>query len=596
MLNRHRWTLVVSLLLAGSVPIGAAFAQTALGTPTITLDANYIYWTPVPGAEAYDLIRADLGALRQSGGDYTTAVRACLQDGYPASLELKQRYQGVPKPGEAFLFLMRATTQSDPGTFDSGGAGQQGSRDAEIKAALVSCYESTTPQSRISIKGDNQFTSSRGVVAGTGTPGDPYVISGWDIRCGNPAGSPGIEIQDTTAPFVIRDVLVHECQDAIVLERTSQGSIERSHLEGDQRGVVLIDSDGTRLDGNMFLSVLDTAIAVSGGNGHLIRRNYISNVPVGIDLEAVQGATIYRNNMLYNTTQAVVHGGCCIEWSRPLPDGGNFWSDYDGPDLCAGANQDLCDATSYDNDGIGDWAWAVPDYGADRYPFMTLVSDDGDTGPPSATITAPAQGAVTSQAPLVVSGQADDAGVGVDHVEVRQNSGAWTTATGVKPWQTNYALAPGENLIEAAAVDREGNRSPTAWTTITYNVPVTWALSITTSQASYPPGVAVPITVRVTNTSPVTGSLTFPDTCEATFTVANAGGTVLYDQLAHDGCFEVIYSRSVAAGGSLTYSFSWAQVNDQGAPVPAGANYTLRGYSRAYETVPPRSTAVSITP
>ena len=35
MLNRNRWTLVVSLLLAGSMPVGAALAQTSLGTPTL---------------------------------------------------------------------------------------------------------------------------------------------------------------------------------------------------------------------------------------------------------------------------------------------------------------------------------------------------------------------------------------------------------------------------------------------------------------------------------------------------------------------------------------------------------------------------------
>ncbi|HKQ97400.1 MAG TPA: NosD domain-containing protein [Candidatus Polarisedimenticolia bacterium] len=595
-MNFNRWTLVVSVLLAGSMPIGAALAQTPLGTPTISLDANNLYWTSVEGATGYDLIRADLGALRQSGGDYTSAVRACLGDDLPA-LQLQQAYWGVPKVGEAFIFLVRAVTDSEAGTFDSGETGQQGSRDAEIKAAATACFEPVTPRGRISINGDGQFTSSRGVVAGTGSVNDPFVIAGWDIVCGNPANAPGIEIRNATAEFVIRDVRVRSCLDGIVLDSDRVSNVVRSRLTDDQRGIVLTNhASGANIEGNRFDAISGTAIAVLGGGGYWFRRNTITGAPVGIDLEAVQGAFIYRNNLIGNATQAIAHDGCCLHWSQPLPDGGNYWSDYSGTDLCAGTNQNFCNPASWDNDGIGDQQRLVPDTWSDLYPFMTPLSDEGDTLPPSAGITVPSQGEVSYEAPFTVRGQADDTGVGVDHVEVRHNGGAWGWANALAPWTRDITLAPGENVIEAVAIDRSGNRSPIARTTMTYNAPVVWGSSLMTSQASYPPGVAVPITLRVTNTSAWAGSLTFPDTCEASFTVANAGGTILYDQLAHDGCFTVIYSRSVPAGGSVSYSFNWMQVNDQGVPVPAGANYTIRGFSRSWASVPAQSTVVTITP
>lgn len=595
MLNRNQWTLFVSVVIAGSMLIGTALAQSTLGTPTISVDGNNLTWTWVDGATGYDLIRADLGALRQSGGDYTSAVRVCLGDDLPA-LKFQQPYQGVPKVGEAFIFLIRAVTESEAGTFDSGGAGQQGSRDAEITAAATACFEPVTPRGRISINGDGQFTSSRGVVGGTGSTIDPFVIAGWDIVCGNPANAPGIEIRNASAAFIIRDVRVRSCQDGIVLASNWGGVVVRSRLTGDQRGIVLIDNaGGNYLEGNQFDTIAGTAISVLGGGGNRFLRNTITGASVGIDLEN-SGGTFYRNNFIGNSIQAIDHGACCSDWSQPLPDGGNYWSDYAGSDVCAGTNQDLCNATYYDNDGIGDQQRPVPVNGTDLYPFMTPVNDEGDTLPPSAAITVPFQGEVTYQAPFTVRGQANDAGVGVHHVEVRHNGGAWASASALAPWTRDITLAPGENLIEAVAIDRNGNRSPIARTTMTYNAPVVWGSSLTTSQASYPPGVAVPITLRVINTSAWTGTLTFPDTCEASFTVANAGGTVLYNQLAHDGCFNVIYSRSVPAGGSLTYSFDWMQVNDQGVPVPVGANYTIRGFSRSWSSVPAQSIVVAITP
>ena len=38
-----------------------------------------------------------------------------------------------------------------------------------------------TPHDVIRINGDSDFNSSHGVVSGSGTQDDPYIISGWDI-------------------------------------------------------------------------------------------------------------------------------------------------------------------------------------------------------------------------------------------------------------------------------------------------------------------------------------------------------------------------------------------------------------------------------
>ena len=61
------------------------------------------------------------------------------------------------------------------------------------------------PHSPIVIHGDGDFTAANGVTQGDGSEANPYVIEGWAI---DTSYSPGIEVRDVTAYFVIRDVSV----------------------------------------------------------------------------------------------------------------------------------------------------------------------------------------------------------------------------------------------------------------------------------------------------------------------------------------------------------------------------------------------------
>ena len=57
--------------------------------------------------------------------------------------------------------------------------------------------ESLKPHDNITIRSDEQFDAAHGVVAGSGTPKDPYVISGWKVH--------HIHIADTAAAVVIEN-------------------------------------------------------------------------------------------------------------------------------------------------------------------------------------------------------------------------------------------------------------------------------------------------------------------------------------------------------------------------------------------------------
>ena len=111
------------------------------GRPEMTLADDFfvgttLSWTTLPDASAYDVVVGAIGVLRSGGGDFTAATLACLADDTgTASLTVA----GTPPSGDGFWFLVRPVNACGNGTYDSGGSGQAGSRDAELAAAVAAC-------------------------------------------------------------------------------------------------------------------------------------------------------------------------------------------------------------------------------------------------------------------------------------------------------------------------------------------------------------------------------------------------------------------------------------------------------------------------
>ena len=104
----------------------------------LSTTSSGVSWTVDDEAKSYDVIRGDLHALRATGGDYTPSVSACL-----ASLAtgVNAPDAGVPLPGQDWYYVLRSRYSGalDPGSWDDGGPGQQGSRDTEIAASANGC-------------------------------------------------------------------------------------------------------------------------------------------------------------------------------------------------------------------------------------------------------------------------------------------------------------------------------------------------------------------------------------------------------------------------------------------------------------------------
>ncbi len=164
----------------------------------------------------------------------------------------------------------------------------------------------------IRISSDGGFTAANGVVSGSGTAKDPYIIQGWDI---NSTATPGIVISGTSAYFIIRNIRVHgnqpfgtplqDAKDAISLQNVQNGRIEGSQISSAGWAIRLEYSSNNVIANNLIEQVY-SGIRILGGSGNIVQAN-------SIDRHLVTGIQVASssNLVLYNR---VSRGGFC--WAR----------------------------------------------------------------------------------------------------------------------------------------------------------------------------------------------------------------------------------------------------------------------------------------
>jgi parallel beta-helix repeat protein len=268
----------------------------------------------------------------------------------------------------------------------------------------------------IYIFGDAGFTYSNGVIAGTGTQADPYVIEGWQIAPSK--GDYGITIDHTTRYFVIRHCVIGQARDgAIVFNSVENGRIEGCLLVRSEAGVELVNSRYNTLSGNLILENRYGVVMVARSVDNVIAGNsFVTNGLSGID---VAGQNVWF-----------------------LDGKGNYWSDYFGTDS--------------NNDGIGDQPYYLV---GDPAPLMASPVSGSDFPPCTPCVAGSAQSQngmilVTSRTPIEL--RATDPGSGVAGIYFAIDDGQWMSYT-----QPFTLTGPdGVHRVSYYAVDRLGNREP----------------------------------------------------------------------------------------------------------------------------------------
>ncbi len=118
--------------------------------------------------------------------------------------------------------------------------------------SFLALAESHTP---ITILGNGDFTKANGVVAGTGTADDPYLITGWEIDVPQTV-SYAVDVENTTAHFVLRGLIIRGAVDpngaAIHLGFVSGATIQGCSISNSVNGVEIASSTGVTLTGNVL--------------------------------------------------------------------------------------------------------------------------------------------------------------------------------------------------------------------------------------------------------------------------------------------------------------------------------------------------------
>jgi nitrous oxidase accessory protein NosD len=82
----------------------------------------------------------------------------------------------------------------------------------------------------------------------------------------------------------------------------------------------------------------------------------------------------YHNNLIDNAQQVFVAESSTNTWDNGYPDGGNYWSNYNGRDTASGENQ-----ANPGSDGIGDLPFVIDSTNKDAYPLMNPFQTSEDS-------------------------------------------------------------------------------------------------------------------------------------------------------------------------------------------------------------------------
>jgi len=137
-------------------------------------------------------------------------------------------------------------------------------------------------------------------------------------------------------------------------------------------GIYLTSCNYNTFFGNTITNSTWYGVYLKSCNENTFSGNTITNSKYyGVCLNYSQSNIIYHNNFINNPTQAYVLGSYYNYWDYGYPSGGNYWSDYKGPDN--------------NFDGVGDTPYTIGDYNIDHYPLMNpwdktppVTTDDYD--------------------------------------------------------------------------------------------------------------------------------------------------------------------------------------------------------------------------
>jgi uncharacterized repeat protein (TIGR01451 family) len=167
-----------------------------------------------------------------------------------------------------------------------------------LKPAAADLSDNHSP---ITINGDLQFTTGNGVVSGSGTKVDPYVIENWIISNDS---SMGILISNTNAFFVIRNCTVYGSNSCgIRLNNVVNGRVENNNVFNcSQYGIYLNYVSNSAFANNTISSCI-YGIYIYYVSNNALTGNTVFKCFYGIYLYPSSSGSVLTENNVFNCSQ-----------------------------------------------------------------------------------------------------------------------------------------------------------------------------------------------------------------------------------------------------------------------------------------------------
>jgi parallel beta-helix repeat protein len=224
---------------------------------------------------------------------------------------------------------------------------------------------------------------SHNIVGGITAKGSYNLIANNSI-IGNPRGI-GLE-GGSNNNTVTGNVIESSNYSGIVLEfyvPSSNDTIKGNIIRNNSCGIKILNGNNTLITNNIITNNsvgidIDRAWVPEEpkppyANNTIIENNTIAYNKYGLIFYNANNSHVYHNNILKNHEGQAFDNvynylGIINYWDNGYPEGGNYWSDYNGSDVYRGQNQDIPGG-----DDIGDTPYNIVGYGIsskDSYPLM----------------------------------------------------------------------------------------------------------------------------------------------------------------------------------------------------------------------------------
>ncbi|MBU4143468.1 MAG: right-handed parallel beta-helix repeat-containing protein [Candidatus Thermoplasmatota archaeon] len=265
--------------------------------------------------------------------------------------------------------------QYNGGEYFHGGIDEVHVFDRALTSGEIFDMYNTTPVKGSVIKASSTFNYGFNVLSGATFCVENSTIqdAGWN------ADNPGLVVNTTNAYFNVANLSNNyngltlknssaTVRNSIISNNVAQGiciasgtsnpnhQILNNDIMNNGGNGIYLGTDNNTITGNTIDTNTGSGIYLTGSNNNIIN-NTISNNAVGVELPVgATGNTIIHNNILSNTQQAVDGGS--QTWNLSYDQGGNYWDDWETPDI----NWDGFVDAPYiiDGDSVDYWPHAVP--------------------------------------------------------------------------------------------------------------------------------------------------------------------------------------------------------------------------------------------